>query len=385
MLRSVIGWVRGRLTVWITLAFLVAGAVPVLVVGLAAHAKIQSELVAQITATHRKLIEQARVDLLTDFEASRRQLEKMVRELDVQRMDPTHQKPALETFLAYNALFTEVAVYDRGGKPVAAAARGSMKAGPAPIAPGASDPVAVAFAAALASGRTTTTPPAKGAAAAIAVLAPVPSFVDGLPPIGVAVAQVRLQGPEIQDLIAGWEYVDRTYLYVTDGEGRVLAQAGTDFPAPMRSIRVTPEVGSPGADGITSGLGTVGGRADLLASASVEALGLTIVAGKPYDEVERVLRELIGSIASYAIVGVLLALVLGVLMARRVSGPILALTAGIRRVAGGEVAHRIAADDPDELGRAADAFNAMATRMQRGRLLEEMWESRPRPSQTAEK
>lgn len=373
--------IRGRLSVWITLAFLLAAALPVVLVGLAAHAKIQSDLVQEILHEHRKLIEQSSVDLLAEFETSCKQLERMAREVDVERMDPGRQRPALETFLTYNTLFHGVVVHDRAGQVVSRATRGTAREAASAIAPGANDPVGQAFARALETGRTATVPPSGEGPLEILVLTPVPSFVDGRPPVGVAVARLSLYGPEIQNLVAGWEFVGGTYLYVTDDAGKILARAGQNRPLHLRTIRVSADAKGAAVGGTATGLGTINGRDDLLASARVAALGLTVVVGKPYEEVDRFLRELVRSTAAYALMGLLLAIALGAYLARRVADPVLTLAAGIRRVASGEVAHRIPVESPDELGQAAEAFNAMATHMQRGRLIEEMWQSRPRPGQ----
>ena len=90
------------------------------------------------------------------------------------------------------------------------------------------------------------------------------------------------------------------------------------------------------------------------------------------------MRELLGTITFYGAIGVLLALLLGVWLSRGLVTPILAMTDGIRRVARGEVAHRLDVNRDDELGKAADAFNAMAAQLQKGRLLESLWQGRRR-------
>jgi HAMP domain-containing protein len=98
-----------------------------------------------------------------------------------------------------------------------------------------------------------------------------------------------------------------------------------------------------------TGTGRVAGRQDLLATAVLPAVGLHIVAGKPYAVVTRAMLELVKSIALYLAAGVLLAALLGLYLSAGLIGPILRLVDGIQRVARGEVAHRLEVERVEEL------------------------------------
>jgi len=71
------------------------------------------------------------------------------------------------------------------------------------------------------------------------------------------------------------------------------------------------------------------------------------------------LRELDTTIALGSLAGVLLALVLAVVFARRLTRPIVALTGAAGRVAGGDLSQALAVTSRDEVGQLTRAFNAM--------------------------
>lgn len=60
-----------------------------------------------------------------------------------------------------------------------------------------------------------------------------------------------------------------------------------------------------------------------------------------------------------SLLGALLALVVGVLLARRITRPVSALTGGVARVAAGDLSAPLPVPSSDEIGRLTEAFNAM--------------------------
>jgi adenylate cyclase len=71
------------------------------------------------------------------------------------------------------------------------------------------------------------------------------------------------------------------------------------------------------------------------------------------------LDELRATLVRASIAGGLAALVLGALVARRLTRPISALTRGVRRVAGGDLSQTLPVQSSDEIGQLTGAFNAM--------------------------
>jgi HAMP domain-containing protein len=365
------------------LLFLAGSLVPLVLAGVAAWVHVESNLVAAIVASQRQLIAQIRLDLEAEFGWYRRQLETLSNLLPVQSLKPEPAGAALESFLAYHLVFHQVALHAADGRVVASATRGAPGTR-APAIRSVPAELERAFRETLSGGKTrmATTSSAAPCGVDLHLVCPVPSLREDGAPGGVVIASVRRQGAEIQELLEGWGFVSGTYVLLTDPDGEVVARAGSVPDGHIRRIRVErtgpgrPSGPATADDAVVAGVGVVAGRDDLVASAALPEHGLVAVVGRPYAEVSRTLEDLLRAVSFYVLVGIMVALVLGVLLSRAVVSPILAVTQGILRVARGEVAHRLPAGRNDELGDAARAFNEMAAQLQKGRLLEELWEER---------
>ncbi|MBI2162403.1 MAG: HAMP domain-containing protein [Candidatus Rokubacteria bacterium] len=73
----------------------------------------------------------------------------------------------------------------------------------------------------------------------------------------------------------------------------------------------------------------------------------------------RRLAQVRTTVLQASIAGALLALVVGVLLARRITRPVSALTGGVARVAAGDLSETLPVPSSDEVGRLTEAFNAM--------------------------
>lgn len=358
------------------LLLMTASLIPLTLAAIAAATRIESNLVAEILADQKRLITQIQMDLGDEFGWNKRQLETLSTQLPVQSLRAEAARQALDTYLSYHPVFHEVSLHDAEGQVVAFSVRGSRALKRSPVSSAAPE-LRRAFAEVLSTGRSRfTTADVDHEGLDLHLVAPVPSMrMDG-GPVGALIASVRRQSAEIQDLVEGWSYVGSTYVYLTSPGGEVLASAGSARDRHVRKIRVK---GVADAAGVVAGVGGVLGRDDVVAAATLAQHGLVVVVGRPYAEVSKTLDELLWSVSFYVLVGVLVSLLLGVLLSRALVGPILKLTDGIQRVARGEVAHRLGVARNDELGDAAHAFDELAAQLQKGRLLEELWqERRPR-------
>jgi HAMP domain-containing protein len=384
MIGSIREFATTRLRVRTAALFLLGGVLPVLLTGLAAWSKFEGDLVEGIILGHRQLIGQVSSEIETELGWYRSQLERLGRQVNVQSGKPDRIRPELESFLAFSPLFYQVNVYGQTGGLVAAATRGAVLGGGGPAGTLPSY-LKQAFELARSEGKTSVLPMTGGdhGQVELCFLAPIPGFVDDRGSQGAVAARMRLHGPEIQGLLERQKSLSKTaYVLLTDPAGLVVARAGSGCPARLRSIRVdastVPGEKAPAPDGalVEAGAGLVEGRRDLLAASVLPAVGLRIVAGRPYAEVTREMVELLRSIGLYLAAGILLAVLLGFWLSQGLVGPILKLVDGIQRVARGEVAHRLEVERKDELGQAARAFNEMAVQLEKGRLLEELWQTR---------
>jgi len=119
-----------------------------------------------------------------------------------------------------------------------------------------------------------------------------------------------------------------------------------------------------GAGGRVLTARALGGQSVLSAHAAIPRLGWIVFVEQPTAEaLAPVYAALYQTLALLAL-GVVLALLAGVVLARRLTGPIRALQAGAERLGQGDLAQRIEVSAGDEIGTLALRFNEMAGRIQ---------------------
>jgi len=88
-------------------------------------------------------------------------------------------------------------------------------------------------------------------------------------------------------------------------------------------------------------------------------LGVDVKAQDIYLMEKRVIRQT----AAVLVVGIILALVLGSLISKRVTQPVQELITGARVIGGGNLQHRVIVHGDDEISQLADSFNEMASNL----------------------
>ena len=144
----------------------------------------------------------------------------------------------------------------------------------------------------------------------------------------------------------------------------------SDGPAPSGvPIALPPEVAEPLGWTFTDGVArftpiypTAGGRwitafAPIAGGDGKTAAVLTV--DYPVEIYLDRLNELRTTVVRASLVGALAGVLLGVFVARRLTRPIAALTAGVSRVAGGDLSRALPVASSDEVGRLTQAFNGM--------------------------
>src|SRR5207302_880522 len=154
---------------------------------------------------------------------------------------------------------------------------------------------------------------------------------------------------------------------IVNGSGRVLAPQVPSFPVPSDAAPVARGQGS-------SALSTVGtGNAQVRVLTISLGNGTALEVGISLDEFRRSLRVLALDLALVALAGIILAGVVGWLVARTALVPLDRLTGAIDAVAATtDLSHRIEVDGSDELARLGADFN---------RVLEALEQSRSRQRQ----
>ena len=114
---------------------------------------------------------------------------------------------------------------------------------------------------------------------------------------------------------------------------------------------------------LTSGTG-FDGEAVLTASSAVPKLGWHVLFEQPTAQALAPIRDQLVRSALLIALGLLVAILAGTLLARRMLIPITALRAGARRLGAGDFSHRIEVRTKDELEELSDQFNSMAGQLQ---------------------
>jgi len=102
----------------------------------------------------------------------------------------------------------------------------------------------------------------------------------------------------------------------------------------------------------------------LTTSSTVPKLGWLVFFEQPTAQALAPIRDQLVRIALLMALGLMVAILAGVVLARRMLIPITALSTGARRLGSGEFGHRIDVHTKDELEDLADQFNSMAGQLQ---------------------
>ncbi|MDR3485953.1 MAG: HAMP domain-containing protein, partial [Bradyrhizobium sp.] len=200
------------------------------------------------------------------------------------------------------------------------------------------------------------------------------SFKDGRPSMsisvahsgfnaGVTVAEIDLRF--LSDFLGDAEVGRVAAAYVVDRRGEVLANSAKG-PAVGNDVSALPQVAALIApDGQPQASGTdLSGQAVLTASSPVPKLGWLVFYEQPTAQALAPIRDQLWRVALLIALGLLVAILAGTLLARRMLIPITALSTGARRLGAGDFSHRIDVHTADELEELAEQFNSMAGQLQ---------------------
>jgi signal transduction histidine kinase len=187
---------------------------------------------------------------------------------------------------------------------------------------------------------------------------------------GVTVAEVNLK--LIWDVVSAIKVGTSGYAYVVDGHGRLIAHPdislvlrNTDLAAlpQVAAARATPGAASHETEPVTIAR-SIDGRNVLTASATIPRLDWLVFVELPLREALAPLYASLLQTGLLLALGLVVAVLAGIVLARRMTVPIRALEAGAARFGAGALDHRIEVTSGDELEALADQFNRMAEQLQ---------------------
>ncbi len=152
--------------------------------------------------------------------------------------------------------------------------------------------------------------------------------------------------------------------YLVDGKGELLASGGADASLTAEERHLS-EVGFSKKISWSRLVHRADGERWLAAFAPVERYGWGVVVAQPMADAFGAAERLRFYTVTWAAVGLVLALSLGVLLARRVTEPIQRLSRAAGAIAVGDYASPVEAGGKDELGELARAFARMTSEIRR--------------------
>lgn len=184
---------------------------------------------------------------------------------------------------------------------------------------------------------------------------------------GVSIAEVNLK--LIWDVVSQIKVGEHGHAYVVGSQGRLIAHP--DISLVLRNTDMSKLVEVQAArDGTANdvdalqGALNIQGQEVLTASAPIAPLGWTVFVELPVEEAYASLYLALQRLAIVLTGASIAAVLAGIFLARRMVGPIRALSAGAERIGGGDFAQRISIRSGDELEGLANQFNDMGARLQ---------------------
>jgi class 3 adenylate cyclase/HAMP domain-containing protein len=176
---------------------------------------------------------------------------------------------------------------------------------------------------------------------------------------GVTVAEIDLR--YLSDFLGDAQVGRSSFAYLVDPHGEVLASSsnGPDIGKSLASLPQVARVMKAGGEPVASGADP-DGRSVLSAVTAVPRLGWFVFFEQPTAQALTPIRDQLLRAALLITLGLVVAILAGTILARRLLIPITALRGGARRLGEGDFSHRIEVNTKDELEELADQFNSMA-------------------------
>jgi class 3 adenylate cyclase/HAMP domain-containing protein len=179
---------------------------------------------------------------------------------------------------------------------------------------------------------------------------------------GVTVADIDLSF--LSDFLGDTQVGKAAFAHVVDPRGLVLATSsrGPDIARDLSKLPQVAALLTPGSQPLASGTDS-DGHSVLTAAATVPKLGWTVFFEQPTAQALAPIRDQLVRAALLIGLGLIVAILAGMVLARRMLVPINALRTGARRLGGGDFSHRIEVNTKDELEELSDQFNSMASQL----------------------
>ncbi len=381
--KSRIPWSR-RIGVKIFSVALITGLIPLILIGSMLFFKTRNDLIMQVISSQEALTESIRHGINSMLSNYKRQLGLLLREPDMQSMDVERQFHAIHRFFSVNPLYYSIYTYDATGS-VITSARSDLYQGIVTFTHTTDNilqaeserakSIAKTFRKVLENKETVVCSNiimARGKRLLLIML-PIFDFVDMDIVIGVASSAIKIEGPELMELIRGFPLEDDEILLLTDSAGQVLVTNGNRIPEGL--VAVDLDLESIKMGGPKSVTYTFDKQAYLGVIAYIDHLNGFILTARPRKSVLGFLDQIMINLVIVLVMSILIAVSLSFFLARSLGTRVGSLVEGIRSVGRGVVSHRVPVDGDDELSEACEAFNDMTATLEKHRIMEDIWSS----------
>ena len=188
---------------------------------------------------------------------------------------------------------------------------------------------------------------------------------------GVTIAEVNLK--LIWDVVTSIKVGEGGYAFIVDANGRLVAHPDMSLVLRETDMAAVPKIAKDLARKISSGKNLPGrdievstsldGKSVLLASAPIARLKWFVFVQLPLSEALAPVYNALGQTGALLGLGIVLASVMGGLLANRMVVPIQRLQAGAERLGAGDLDQRIDIKTGDEIETLGERFNDMAVRL----------------------
>jgi signal transduction histidine kinase len=198
------------------------------------------------------------------------------------------------------------------------------------------------------------------------------------PTAAVTAAEVNLKF--IWDVVSQIRVGRLGQAYVVDRESHLIAHPDISLVLRKTDLASQPHVRAAREGAMDTMLSTdLSGRSTLVAHTVIAPLGWSVFVEQPLVEAFAPLRGAIARTGLLMLLGVFVAVIASLALARKIGRPIEALQTGAARIGGGDLAHRIDVRTRDELQDLGEQFNRMAGQLQESyATLEQKVEDRTR-------
>ena len=200
----------------------------------------------------------------------------------------------------------------------------------------------------------------RGSEPYMTIAVPIERFAGEI--IGVLQAEANLK--YIWDEVARVQVGKSGYAYAVTRSGDLIAHPDISLVLQRRNLTGLEQVKAAFETDPVQAKGMVGldlhGKRVFSSSVVVPRLGWAVISEQPVDEAYALLYASLLRTSTLLLIGLAVALLASIFVARRVVLPLQRLRDGAQRIGEGDLAHRVALETGDELEALADAFNKMA-------------------------